>query len=303
MSQESNENQAPTKSKFDTNVHPEGARPFNDGTTLPDLARENPDGTLETNLVVDHDDISVLNPDNHEVDFKKVEALPKKSRRGLYTSLGSAAAAVGLTATAFLTLGGNSDNADKPRTEPSISAAPNPETQAPDPVDSEVRMLSTSGTAEEVLGNYDYLVSEIINERANAGVPVSTGEDFQYLFPTELNPADAELFDSFVQRMANDLVEARKLRAEHKIDADINFNMYSNLVSSEPTADGGFVVVSKDEYWAVKPEGGQVGTVTANLDPHRYTFSRTVLTLPDGSQKDTLVLSGFENIETPASTE
>lgn len=311
MSPEANDNQV-TKPKFDTSEHPEGGRPFNDGSTLPDVARLNPDGTLETDLVVEHADVSKIDPNTHDVDFDKVplldtapapstETLPaNKSKKGLLIGIGSAAAGVGLTAAAFLGLSGG-DKADAPRPIDATSAPAAPSPEAPTPTEAfdlfENNMLYPEGTAREVLGNYATIVSNVINARVEAGVPVADDTDLQYLINSNASPEDVAAFKSFVQSMAGNVVEARQLREEHGLDNDIRLNVYSNFVSSTPTADGGFVIEAQDEYWAIDKDDQQVGEIIANLDTHIYTFVRSDVLLPDGSLKNTLTLAKFENVQ------
>lgn len=312
MVQEANENPA-VKPSFDTELHPEGIREFKDGTTLPDLARELEDGTLETTLPIPGD-VSHIDPVTHNVAFDKVPTLDRsptpvlapspevsrKKRKGILMGVGSAAAGASLATAVFLGLNGG-DKADTPRPIDATSAPAEPTPEAPTPTEAfdlfENNMLYPEGTAEEVLGNYNTLVSKIINARVDAGVPVPNNEDLRYLVNPVAAPGDLASFESFVQSMAARVVEARRLYEENDLDSNIDINVYSNFISSTPTPDGGFVIEAQDEYWAIASDGQQYGNITANLDTHIYTFSRADVPLPDGSFKNTLVLTTFETVQ------
>lgn len=133
MTQDANSEQGNvTQSEFDTSVHPEGARPFKDGSILPDLAREHPDGTLETNITIP-DDVSAVDPQTREVEFDKVPLLPETSAKK--RTKGVAAIAAGAVATAVigglgavkLMGGGTEENPQDARPTTSASSSPNVE--------------------------------------------------------------------------------------------------------------------------------------------------------------------------------
>lgn len=176
------------------------------------------------------------------------------------------------------------------------SEVPTPEV----PENIEMLMLQPQGTAEELLGNSAAVISGIINARVEAGVPVPNDADLQYLLDSNANSGDIAAFKSYVQSLAGNVVEMRQLREEQGADPDVDIAIYSNFVSGEPTADGGFVIESQDEYWAIGEDGQASGTILDNLDTHRYTFIRTDVQLPNGSFKNTFVLSKFENIQQTA---
>lgn len=321
MSPEASKPEAQTQTgsdKFVEGYHPvEGVQPFKQGD-LPDVHEE-----MLKRGVPDH---SPIDPDTLEVPVDKIplqpseevtETAPVKTenapawKKWIASLVGGAVLAGGGVAIGSALSG---DDATEPRVEPAASATPTPgsaegEGESPDntveegedPISIEdLPMLEAGGTAESVQGNFDVVISDIVNDRVEAGVPVSTGEDLQYLTSNTMDTFAKERFDQFVQDMATYVTEEKQRREANGIDSNITMSLYSTIITQEPTAEGGFIIVADDEYNAMDKDGMLSGVVVANLDRHEYTYTREVVQLPNGTEKETFVLSGFKALNKSA---
>lgn len=318
---------------FDKNLHPtDGIRPFNrDGALSEELVgRLEERGVPHANTIdpvtlgVEVDKIN-LSPNTSEPIHTAPEldprtpnhmappALPSntetaeqppKNHRSLWVGIGATAASA--TAAVALTLGltGGDKVQAGPVEQETTSVTPSPienENESPDgsenidPTEG-IEILKPSGTAQEVLGDFANRITSVINARADGGGVISDNLDLQYLtnaIPGTPNPALND-FQNFVSNMTSNVLEARSKGAQQGIDV-VNIGVVSTYVESEPTSDGGFIIESVDEYWAIGEDGQSIGDIILNDEPHRYTFSRANVVLPDGSLKNTFVLTGFEN--------